>query len=137
MEEINDKKTYEISFVSNTEEGAKKLVSLLRDAGADIFFESPLSKIPLAYSIEKKEEAFFGYLHFNIDPKEIIGIEKELGVQSAVLRFLIITPPFMKSKEKRQYSPRRKSTAAPAMERKQISHLSNEALEKELKEIMQ
>ncbi|MBI4085177.1 MAG: 30S ribosomal protein S6 [Candidatus Liptonbacteria bacterium] len=137
MEEFNDKKPYEISFVSADEEGAKRMGESLKRAGGEIIFESPLLRIPLAYPIEKREEAFFGYFHFNILPSEMAGLEKQLRVQPIVLRFLIITPPLMKSKEKHQYPARRKPSVAPTIEKKQPSHLSNEALEKQLKEILQ
>ncbi len=138
MEELNDKKSYEISFVAAAEEDAKHLADALKGVGAEITFESPLLKIFLAYPIEKKEEAYFGYFHFGFEPKEIVRLEKQFRVQPVVLRFLIITPPFVKARERRQYSPRRKMVfTPPATERKQASHLSNEALEKQLKEIMQ
>lgn len=137
MEEINDKKAYEISFIASSEDDAKRLMDALKQAGAEIITESPLAKTPLSYPIEKKDEAFFGYSHFSIEPEKVVQLEKQFRVQSPVLRFLIVTPPFMKSKEKRQYIPRKKSAAAPAVEKKQSSHLSNEALEKQLKEILQ
>lgn len=140
MEELNDKKAYEISFVAAAEEDAKRLSDALKSFGAEITIESPLVKIPLAYPIEKKEEAYFGCFHFSINPGNIAEIEKHFRTQPIVLRFLVITPPFVKGKERRQYSPspRRKSAfATAAAEHKPASHLSNEALEKQLKEIMQ
>lgn len=137
MEELNDKKSYEISFMAVTEEDAKRLADALKRDGAEITFESPLSRVPLAYPIEKRDEAYFGYFHFSFKPEDISKLEKQFRVQPVVLRFLIVTPPFVKSKERRQFSPRRKTSFAPTTERKPASHLSNEALEKQLKEIMQ
>jgi len=138
MEELNDKKSYEISFIAAAEEDVKRLTESLKGVGAEITFESPLLKIFLAYPIEKKNEAYFGYFHFSFQPEEIVKLEKQFRVQPVVLRFLIVTPPFVKGKERRQYSPRRKTPYIPPVtERKQISRLSNEALEKQLKEIMQ
>lgn len=139
MQEIKDKKSYEASFVSATEEGAKKFAEALKSAGAELVSGTPLTRIQLAYPIEKKEEAYFGCINFNVEPQEIAQLEKQLRVQPPVLRFLIITPPFLKQKERRQYVPKRKTspTSFPAVERKQVSHLSNEALEKQLKEILQ
>jgi len=140
MEELKDKKAYEISFVAAAEEDVKTLAEALKGFGAEITFESPLSKISLAYPIEKKEEAYFGYFHLSFQPEEIVKLEKQFRVQPVVLRFLIITPPFVKARERRPYSPspRRKAAFTPSTtERKQPSHLSNEALEKQLKEIMQ
>lgn len=137
MDEIKDKKDYEISFIAASEEDAKRLAEALKQAGAEIILESPLVRTPLSYPIGKKDEAYFGYFHFSIEPKEIIQLEKQFRVQPIVLRFLVVTPPFMKTREKRQYVPRRRTAAAPAAEKKQASHLSNEALEKQLKEILQ
>lgn len=139
MEELNDKKAYEMSFVAAAEEDAGRLSVALKKAGAEIISESSITRIPLSYPIEKRAEAYFGFFHFNIEPKEIAQIERQLRVQPVVLRFLIVTPPFSKSKERRQYVPRKRTatSAAPAAERKQVTHLSNEALEKQLKEILQ
>jgi ribosomal protein S6 len=137
IEELSDKKAYEISFIAAAEEDAKRLAEALKHAGGEIISESPLNRIPLAYPVEKREEAYFGYLHFLIDPKEIPQLEKQFRVQPIVIRFLIITPPFMKAKERHQYVPRKRAAAAPVGEKKQTSHLSNEALEKQLKEILQ
>ncbi len=137
MEELKDKKSYEISFISANEDGAKKLAGVLTQAGAEVFFESHVLKIPLAYPIEKKEEAFFGYFHFNMEPERVVLLEEQLRVQKIVLRFLMVTPPLMKSKERQQYPAKRKTAFIPAAEKKQVSHLSNEALEKQLKEILQ
>ena len=138
MEELNNKKAYEMSFVAAVEEDAGRLSEALKKAGAEIISESPITRIPLSYPIEKRGEAYFGFFHFNIEPKEIAQIERQLRVQPVVLRFLIVTPPFSKSKERRQYVPRKRTTTAvPVAERKQVPHLSNEALEKQLKEILQ
>jgi ribosomal protein S6 len=137
MEEMRDKKAYEISFIASSEDDAKRLMDALKQAGAAIIMESPLGRIALSYTIEKKNEAFFGYSHFEIEPEKVPQLEKQFRVQPPVLRFLIVTPPFMKSKEKKQYIPRKKTAAAPVVEKKQPSHLSNEALEKQLKEILQ
>lgn len=138
MEGINDKKSYEISFMAAAEEDSKRLFEALKSAGAEILSESPLTKMALSYPIEKKDEAYFGFFHFNMDPKDIVQIEKQFRAQPVVLRFLIVTPPFMKGRERRQYVPRRKTFVTPATERKETpAHMSNEALEKQLKEILQ
>lgn len=137
MEKETEKKQYEAAFVSADETSAKKFSDDFKKAGAEIVFESPLSKMRLAYPVDKREEAYFGFLHFNLEPAELPRIEKQLRVHSPVLRFLIVTPPFMKQKERRQYEPRKKISPVSSVDKKPASHLSNEALEKQLKEILQ
>ena len=137
MEQL-DKKDYEIGFIAKDETGVQKISEVLKRFGADVFFAGPVAKIALAYKINKEPQGFFGFFHFSIEPQRIKEIDHELKVDSSVLRVLIIHPPFLKQKKE----SRGRMTYAPkpevSLESKPTSgHLSNEALEKKLEEILQ
>ncbi len=138
MEESNEKKSYEISFLSKNEEGIGEISKLLKSFGAEIQFESPVSKINLAYAIQKETKAHSGYFHFVLEPSKIKEVEHTVNIHPSLLRFLIVTPPFLKEKTRHSLPPKRRLSALPpAVERKEQLPLSNEALERQLKEILQ
>ena len=138
MEEGIDKKTYEISFLSKTEEGAQEVLRILKNSGAAIELEGQVLKLPLAYPIKKEREAYFCFFHFSLEPQKIADAEQHLRMHPLLIRFLIVTPPFVKTKARSFFPPRRRpvSSASVGIERKQSAQpLSNEALERQLKEM--
>lgn len=124
------RRVYEISYLLKTEEDAGLVVKVLSDLGADIVNESAISEIKLSYPIKKEVKAFFAHLHFSLDPELIIKLKDKLQLNSKILRFLIITPPFVKSQPRREALEfRAKPVEQPRVE------LSNDALEEKLEEI--
>lgn len=132
MDEV-ELKDYEISFLLGQEKDAEDVLKLLKREEAEIIFEGTLKKIPLAYKIKKQNEAYFGYLHFRMSKDKIKSLEKDLLTASGVLRSLIITPPFVRSKPEPKARPR----IAPAPPAQVGVPLSNEALERKIEEILQ
>lgn len=132
------KNNYEISFLAVDETDQEKVSNLLKRAGAELLFQGPFQKISLAYPIKKQKEAFFGYLHFSAEPEKIAEVEKELQNEQSLLRFLVVTPPLKTYKTERSFaSPDKMPSAKPVAEPKRKLPLSNEALEKEIQEILQ
>ncbi|MFH1246620.1 MAG: 30S ribosomal protein S6 [Candidatus Liptonbacteria bacterium] len=140
-----EKRSYEIGFVTRDAEAISALLESLKRYGAEITLEGPIEQIPLAYKIKKQTQAQFGYVHFLMDPAQIAVVNDELERAEGVLRFLIITPPFMKQKSRmmpqdmnRPAVPHR-AAAETLAEKKPapVSPLSNEALEKKIEEILQ
>lgn len=137
MEEPKDKKSYEIAFLVRNEEDAQQVIKLLKSAGAEIELEGAISRMTLAYPIKKEHSLYFGYLHFSLETKGVNRLEAGLRVSPFIVRSLIVTPPFVKSKTRPFLPPRRRPfVSSQPIERKAPS-LSNEALEKQLKEILQ
>ncbi len=129
MEDIS-KKAYEISYLLKAEEDASLVIQALSDLGAEIVNESAVSEIRLSYPINKETKAYFAYLHFNLDPELVVKLRDALQLNTKVLRFLIVTPPFVKSQPRREVSEfRAKPVEFPHIE------LSNDALEERLEEI--
>src|SRR3989344_9123408 len=123
MDEIT-KKAYEISYLLKAEEDLGFIVKLLSDLGAEIANESATQEIRLAYPIKKETRGYFGYLHFNLDPSMFQKLKEPLQLNSKVLRFLIVTPPFVKTQVRREFGENRGT--APEKPRAEIS---NDALE--------
>lgn len=124
------KKAYEISYLLKSEEDVGLVIKALSDLGAEIVNESGISEIRLSYPIRRETRAYFAYLHFNLDPGSIVKLRDVLQLNSRILRFLIVTPPFIKSQPRREILEfRAKPVEFPRVE------LSNDALEEKLEEI--
>lgn len=131
-------KEYELAYIAQEENGADLVRSEITREGGEIFLENPAERITLAYKIAKQNQAYFGWFHFRISPEAIQVLNHELKTKPGILRFLIVTPPFVKIKPKP--TPRGKQVLPVAgTESGPVSTmpLSNEALEKKIEEILQ
>ncbi|MBI2033914.1 MAG: 30S ribosomal protein S6 [Candidatus Liptonbacteria bacterium] len=131
MDEV-ELKDYELSFLLGQEKDVEDVLKLLKHEDAEIIFEGTLKKIPLAYKIKKQSEAYFGYLHFRISKERVKSLEKNLLTTSTILRFLIVTPPFVRPKPE----PRARQGAVVTPPAQVSVPLSNEALERKIEEIL-
>lgn len=138
-----EKREYELAFLlKNKEEGVVDV--LLNQYSGEIFYRGPVAELRLAYPIQKQKQAYFGYVHFRISSEAIKTLVDSLQLHPAVLRVLVITPPFTKKKEEKPYRTIRKSKvmSSPAnsgeMSPRPVTGglLTNEALEKQLEEIL-
>lgn len=135
--ESSDKKSYEIAFLVKNEEDAQRVLAALKTAGAEIALEGPISKINLAYPIKKENSLYFGYVHFLLEAEKVKQLEDSIRINPSIVRFLLITPPFVKNKTRSFAPPRRRPFFSPQPAERKTPSLSNEALEKQLKEILQ
>jgi len=130
-------KEYEIAFLLRTEDTIAEVLGALKKHGAEMGFEGALKRLSLAYPVKKMMEAIFGYCHFKLQPAHVVLLEQTLRVNPAVIRFLIITPPFLKQAA----TPSRPRSEARPREAQSVSAhplpLSNEDLEKKIGEILQ
>ncbi len=136
-------KEYELAFLAAEESGAPKVSAAIAKNGGGGFLPRPVERIALEYKIKKATSAYFGFLHFRMAPMGAKALEHEMNVMPGILRFLIITPPFVKTKPRiaRPWSgiaPAAASlTPSDRVEREQTSlPISNEALEKKIEEIL-
>ena len=142
---------YEIGFLVRTEDDARQVLQLLQGHKVLVVSQSSLSRIKLAYPIQKEAFAFFGYVHFSLDPGAMKALETDFRSAPYVLRFLIITPPLQGlhgvrggGESPRRVAMSRGKTPAPdvlvsaPVPQKPVreAELSNEALEKKLEEIL-
>ena len=95
MEQV-EKRSYEIGFMARDEKGLAAVLDRVKAHGGEITLEGPVDEVALAYEIKKQKQARFGYLHASLDPSEIAVLNQELERAESILRFLIMTPPFIK-----------------------------------------
>lgn len=140
MDQIEEKKEYELSFLLKDEEGIAALQGMLTKFGCTTTSQSEIKRIVLAYPIKKETSALFGYVYFMATPEHMKDFTHELRLESHVLRFLLINKPI-----KREFisasegSPRRTSETSEKealSEEKQSHAVTNEDLEKKLEEIL-
>lgn len=148
-----EKKNYEIGFLSASEDGAEQVAGVLAERGAEIVSRAPISRIALAYPIRKQETAQFGSIVFSAGADAISEIEKTLRMHKEVMRYMIIVRPPVRASKAADRLVRRDNEAArtetpPAgtgelsrwkeTKRKaaEPKELTNEALEKKLEEIL-
>ncbi|MEY4731178.1 MAG: hypothetical protein RL681_124 [Candidatus Parcubacteria bacterium] len=137
----HEPRIYEIGFLAVDEEGARAVLEALKRRGAEIVLEGPVERITLAYPIKHQPSAYFGYMHFRVAPDAIRAIQDDTQGHASVLRVLIVTPPLLKPKPRWEGSkihPRTSAGAAPQTQEapKGPLPLSNEALEKQIEEIL-
>lgn len=139
----SEQKKYEIGFLAKSDADREQLIKILENHGASIIDSGNFSRLRLAYPIKKENSAHFGYLHFSSTAEAIKKIGSDLKLNAGILRFLILTPPIIKSIKYSVEKP--KKTIAPETERKEeiklgeakpISPLTNKDLEEKLEEIL-
>lgn len=143
-ENMTDNRIYEVSFlilptfldeeVSST---VLKIKDIISTQGGNFLFEENPKKIPLAYTMIKKinnknerfDDAYFGWLKFELDPIRLEHIEHEIKRLEPVIRFLII-----KTTKENTFIPRRFQTRKTPMVavKGEAVELDEVALEKEL-----
>lgn len=137
MTQTMNKKEYEIAFLVKNQDGGSVMENLLRQHGAEVSFKGPLVETRLAFPIKKFSQASFGYMHFIGDASSVEKIVHDAGLNSAILRVLVVTPPVGKMPSGRpartEKSAKKSETAAPAAVG---GMLTNEALEEKLEEIL-
>ncbi|PIR98349.1 MAG: hypothetical protein COT88_02155 [Candidatus Colwellbacteria bacterium CG10_big_fil_rev_8_21_14_0_10_41_28] len=128
-------KTYEISFLARGEEGALSMVKHLNSAGAEIINEDKLDQIVLAHPIKKNKTAYFGCIHFSVDTDAIDKIKTALKFEEGILRYLIVTPPFIKTESGQTSTPMNRVERRPAKEAPKSTVSSNKDLEATIEEL--
>lgn len=100
------KKVYEIGYLlissiprEKVADVAASLKGVLSKKGAEIIAEEAAELIPLSYTMVKKigtihhrfDQAFFGWVKFELSTQEIEEVKKTLDIHPDVLRYLLIT----------------------------------------------
>lgn len=126
----NQRKSYEISYLLNPTEGTDLMSSIIKDTGLEVISGGGITEMRLAYPVKKETRANFGYLHFSAEPEAINKLRDSLQLNANVLRFLIVTPPFIKPQSRREEGGYRVKPVEEAR-----PEISNSSLEEKLEEI--
>ena len=130
-----EKNTYEISFLARTEEGAGTVLRYLSQVGADVTGEQRIEQINLAYPIKKHSSAYLGCIHFALKPGEVETLKDTLRFEEGILRYTIVTPPFVKEADFQPRGPRIMEKTLSERPSGGDAVASNEDLEAKLEEI--
>ena len=137
-----EKNTYEISFLARTEEGAGTVLKHLNQVGADITNTQQIEQINLAYPIKKHNSAYLGCVHFALQPTDVVTFRDALRFEEGILRYTIVTPPFVRVEDPQPRGPRvnqeaqiERSSPIDSVASNRDSVASNKDLEAKLEEI--
>lgn len=143
---MNDgnKKLYEVSFLTKSENGAAVVVSHLTGSGGEILEEGTIKKINLSYPIKKEKSAHFGFTTCRLPAGAVAKVNDAVKLDSEILRILVLEVEEPSKKEEQKSS--RPASVGPdsaiqrPARREKIADegiVPNELLEEKLEEILQ
>ncbi|MBI2674514.1 MAG: 30S ribosomal protein S6 [Candidatus Yanofskybacteria bacterium] len=134
---------YELAFHVNpdleeaqTRQLAQNIESYITSAGGVVSFKKEPEKTRLSYPIKHKNQAYFGYVHFNLDNKEGMAIiDEQMRLNNDILRHLTVKVPADTGKVKFRFKPQKPRVAPEKPAEKPTPEQSKE-LDKELEDII-
>lgn len=67
--------------------------SVITENGGDIFHEDIWGVREMSYKMKKQNEGFYAVFNFNLDPSKVRKLEKPLGLNQNIIRFIVIKTP--------------------------------------------
>lgn len=83
-------KNYEITFITKEDKREKPIKAVLEKLGGKILNVSSLGQKTFAFPIKKEKSGFYTILDFEIEPEKVVDLNKKLGLEEEILRFLMI-----------------------------------------------
>ena len=138
------KVVYELAFHLNpdleetqVQQLAQNIESHITSAGGVISFKKEPERMRLSYLIKHKKQAYFGYIHFNLEiPENLAGIDDQIRHNNDILRYLVVKVPADSGKVKFRFKPQKPRVAPEKLAEKPTPEQSKE-LEKELEGILE
>lgn len=148
---------YELAFhlnpdleESQVQQLVQNLESYITSNGGVVSFKKEPEKIRLSYLVKDKKQAYFGYIHFNLEtPTEIPGsaqepsprenlanIDEQVRHNNDVLRYLVVKMPADSGKVKFRFKPQKPRVATEKPAEKPTLEQSKE-IDKELEGILE
>ncbi len=132
MDEIRDKKEYELSYLlsadiaEDTLEAEKDELSkiILQSNGTVGDLEIPVKR-RLAYPVRKQNQAYFGIASIKMAEEKLEDLKKSLSLNKKYLRFLIVNKPI-----------EAKLPAAPAPAIEEKTGIATESFDQKLESIL-
>jgi ribosomal protein S6 len=139
----NDETIYELSFHLNPDLEEKQVQQLAQNienyvtsAGGVVSFKKEPERTRLSYPIKHKRQAYFGYIHFNLESKEKLeNIDEQIKLNSDVLRYLVVKVAADSGKVKFRFKPQ-KPKVAPEKPVETKTPEETKDLEKQLEDII-
>jgi len=138
-------KDYELAYLISPDVSGEELTALAQkindfiiEEGGNLDKKEEPAKKKLAYSIKKKNEAFFGVFNFKLEPAKITGLEKKLKSENRILRYLLIAKKITVARPARIFAPPKKTAKeepAPSLV-KEHKKVELKELDKEIEQIL-
>ena len=135
---------YELSFHLNPDleeaqarQLAQNIENYITSAGGVVSFKKEPERTRLSYPIKHNQQAYFGYVHFNLDNKEgLATIDEQMRLNNDILRYLTVKVPADTSKPKFRFKPQKPKVVSEKPVEKQTPEETKE-LEKQLEGILE
>ncbi|KKP98968.1 MAG: 30S ribosomal protein S6 [Parcubacteria group bacterium GW2011_GWD2_38_12] len=69
----------------------QKIKDSIAEFSGEIIKEQTVQKKKLTYPIKKAKQGYFGYMLFNLNPRDLKSLDKKLRLEDYILRYLVIT----------------------------------------------
>ncbi len=152
---LEDKKSYEVSFLVTEETVVADIEAVFIANGFTVSHKGQLQNLKLAYPIQKHVSAFFGFYHLLGGSQDILKVKEALALNKKILRTLVLSSAIPMVVRESRVEQRVKRTRGGDMQEKienvvpmsmpkpeeqrrpmEPTVLSNEGLEKKLEEIL-
>lgn len=139
-----DKVVYELAFHLNpdleeaqVQQVAQNIENYITSAGGVISFKKEPERIRLSYPVNNKKQAYFGYIHFNLDlPEKLANIDEGVRHTNDILRYLTVKVPADSGKVKFRFKPPKPKILTKKPAEKKTPEETRE-LEKQLEGILE
>lgn len=139
-----DKVIYELAFHLNPDieetqvkQLAQNIENYIISNGGVISFKKEPERTRLSYPIKNKRQAYFGFIHFNLDSKEgLKDIDEQVKLNNDILRYLVAKVPADSGKVKFRFKPQKPRVSPEKPAEKQTPEETKE-LEKQLEGILE
>ena len=134
---------YELAFHLNPDmeetqarQLAQNIENYITSAGGVVSFKKEPERTRLSYPIKHNQQAYFGYVHFNLDNKEgLATIDEQMRFNNDILRYLTVKVPADTSKVKFRFKPQKPKTVTEKPAEPKTPEETKE-LEKQLEDII-
>lgn len=130
-------KTYEITFITKEDEKEKPVKSILEGLGAKITDVSSLGQKTFTYPIKKEKAGFYTTVNFEIDPEKMAELNKKLGLEEEIIRFLLVSVKPAEQAAKKEIKEKAIETELAVQETEIIPEPENDIIEAPVTEIVE
>lgn len=122
---------------SQVQQLAQNIENYIISNGGVVSFKKEPEKTRLSYPIKDKKQAYFGYIHFNLEiPENLANIGEQVRHNNDILRYLVVKVPADSGKVKFRFKPQKPRVATEKPAEKPTPEQSKE-LDKELEGILE
>lgn len=134
---------YEITYLLSPEVSEEKLSletaeleKIIKESGGEVIESVAPKKRWLSYEVKKQKQAYFGVIYFKIAGEDTYKIKDILSLHKKIMRFLIVSPSGVKSKNNRGEIGDLETVPIAKQEKQQEGQNNGQSFEKKLESIL-